>query len=198
MKKVMFILLGFILGIAGTSYAAYKLKAEQVLFDKTNTNLNSENVQDSIDEIADKLKYGDAEESDIVSGKTALVNGKKILGTFRLPSNIDDFELLQGGSNYGGITNNQPVNMKAVSDFAEGIYVAGVTLNDSTYYPEPLITIDLSEGTYSKIGEIKGPYSGLTSTIHLYKLQNVKKNDVFNLISDSTGMAFANIVVTKK
>ena len=40
MKKVMFILLGFILGIVGTSYAAYKLKAEQVSFDKTNTNLN--------------------------------------------------------------------------------------------------------------------------------------------------------------
>ena len=77
MKKVMFILLGFILGIVGTSYAAYKLMASQVSFDKTNTNLNSENVQDSIDEIADLIKYGDAEESDIASGKTALVKGKK-------------------------------------------------------------------------------------------------------------------------
>ena len=58
MKKVMFILLGFILGIIGTSYAAYKLMASQVSFDKTNTNLNSENVQDSIDELATDLKNG--------------------------------------------------------------------------------------------------------------------------------------------
>ena len=34
-----------------------------------------------------KLKYGDAEESDIASGKTALVNGKKITGSFDSFSN---------------------------------------------------------------------------------------------------------------
>ena len=55
MKKLMCILLGFILGIVGTSYAAYKLKAEQVSFDKTNTNLNSENVQTVIDELATNI-----------------------------------------------------------------------------------------------------------------------------------------------
>ena len=80
MKKVMFIFMGIVIGIVGTSYAAYKLKAEQVSFDKTNTNLNSENVQDSIDEVTALIKYGDAEESDIASGKTALVKGKKITG----------------------------------------------------------------------------------------------------------------------
>ena len=56
MKKVMFIFMGIVIGIVGTSYAAYKLKAEQVSFDKTNTNLNSENVQTVIDEIADLMK----------------------------------------------------------------------------------------------------------------------------------------------
>ena len=44
MKKAMLILIGIIIGIVGTSYATYKLKAVQVSFDKTNTNLNSENV----------------------------------------------------------------------------------------------------------------------------------------------------------
>ena len=53
MKKVMFILLGIILGIVGTSYAAYKLMASQVSFDKTNTSLNSDDVQGAIDELAD-------------------------------------------------------------------------------------------------------------------------------------------------
>ena len=55
MKKVMFILLGFILGIVGTSYAAYKLKAEQVSFDN-NKLLEGNNVQDTIDEISYLIK----------------------------------------------------------------------------------------------------------------------------------------------
>ena len=63
--------------------------ASQVSFDKTNTNLNSENVQDSIDEIADILSYGDAEAGDIASGKTALVKGKKIIGNATLTKKED-------------------------------------------------------------------------------------------------------------
>ena len=94
MKKVMFILLGFILGIVGTSYAAYKLTASQVSFDKTNTNLNSENVQTVIDELAtDILSYGDAEAGDIASGKTALVKGKKVTGNFDLSKKIPSIEI---------------------------------------------------------------------------------------------------------
>ena len=81
MKKYLIFVMGIVIGIVGTSYAAYKLTAKEVSFDKTNTNLSSENVQDSIDEIVDLMKYGDAEESDIASGKTALVKGKKITGT---------------------------------------------------------------------------------------------------------------------
>ena len=55
MKKVMFILLGIILGIVGTSYAAYKLKAEQVSFDN-NKLLEGNNVQEAIDEISYLIK----------------------------------------------------------------------------------------------------------------------------------------------
>ena len=58
MKKYLIFIMGIVIGIVGTSYATYKLKAEQVSFDKTNTNLSSENVQDSIDEIALDLKNG--------------------------------------------------------------------------------------------------------------------------------------------
>ena len=56
MKKVMFILLGFILGIIGTSYVAYKLMASQVSFDKSKTDLNSNDVQGAIDELANMFE----------------------------------------------------------------------------------------------------------------------------------------------
>ena len=55
MKKYLIFVMGIVIGIVGTSYAAYKLKAEQVSFDKTNTNLNSENVQTVIDELATNI-----------------------------------------------------------------------------------------------------------------------------------------------
>ena len=84
MKKYLIFIMGFILGIVGTSYAAYKLTAKEVSFDKSKTDLNGENVQDSIDEITDLIKYGDAEAGDIASGKTALVKGKKITGNSSL------------------------------------------------------------------------------------------------------------------
>ena len=78
-----------IICITGTGYAAYKLQAVQVGFDKSKTDLNGDNVQDSIDEIVDLIKYGDAEAGDIASGKTALVNGKKITGTLSNSSSMD-------------------------------------------------------------------------------------------------------------
>ena len=56
-----------IICITGTSYAAYKLTTKEVSFDKTNTNLNSDDVQDSIDEIVDLIKYEDAPKSDILN-----------------------------------------------------------------------------------------------------------------------------------
>ena len=79
-KNILLVFVTALICITGTGYAAYKLQAVQVGFDKSKTDLNGENVQDSIDEIVDLIKYGDATEGDIASGKTALVNGKKITG----------------------------------------------------------------------------------------------------------------------
>ena len=58
MKKqiIIAVIITAIICITGTSYATYKLKAEQVSFDKTNTNLNSDNVQDILDELVTDIK----------------------------------------------------------------------------------------------------------------------------------------------
>ena len=93
MKKYLIFIMGIVIGIIGTSYAAYKLTAKEVSFDKSKTDLNSENVQDSIDEVTALIKYGNAEESDIASGKTALVKGKKVTGNFDLSKKIPSIEV---------------------------------------------------------------------------------------------------------
>ena len=90
-KNILLVFVTALICITGTGYAAYKLQAVQVGFDKSKTDLNGENVQDSIDEIVDLIKYGDAEAGDIASGKTALVNGNKIIGT----ANKTDYLLLR-------------------------------------------------------------------------------------------------------
>ena len=53
MKKYLIFIGGLILGIVGSCYATYKLTASQVSFDKINTNLNSNDVQGAIDELAE-------------------------------------------------------------------------------------------------------------------------------------------------
>ena len=52
-KNLLLIFVTALICITGTSYAAYKLTASQVSFDKTNTELNSNDVQGAIDELAD-------------------------------------------------------------------------------------------------------------------------------------------------
>ena len=88
-KNILLVFVTALICITGTSYAAYKLTAKEVSFDKSKTDLNSDNVQDSIDEVTALIKYGDAEAGDIAGGKTALVNGKKITGTLSNSSSMD-------------------------------------------------------------------------------------------------------------
>ena len=85
MKKSIKYILSFIIsGILFTSagaYAASVILSKDVSFDNSKNDLESTNVQDAIDEIYEKEKYGTATASNILNGKSALVNGKKISGT---------------------------------------------------------------------------------------------------------------------
>ena len=53
--------------------------AEGVLYKKGNSNVS---LKDELDSLNEYVSYGNATAGDIVSGKTALVNGKKITGTY--------------------------------------------------------------------------------------------------------------------
>ncbi len=54
---------------------------------EVNYNKNSQiNVQNSINDLYNKVAYGDAASNEIASGKTALVGGKQVVGTYTCPS----------------------------------------------------------------------------------------------------------------
>lgn len=79
---------GFIIGIIITSsvsvIAATLYLSNQVSYTPTDTTWNVDNVKDALDELHDAtelINQGDATESDIMVGKTAIVNGKLITGT---------------------------------------------------------------------------------------------------------------------
>lgn len=65
-------------------YAATIIGANEVAVSSTHT--DKTNVKDSLDELYNMSEYGTATASDILTGKTALVNGKQIIGTYSQPS----------------------------------------------------------------------------------------------------------------
>ncbi len=76
------LLLCMILGILRINATSSNPPSSEV-----NYNKNSQtNVQGSINDLYNKVAYGDAMSSDILSGKTALVGGKKVVGTYKCPT----------------------------------------------------------------------------------------------------------------
>ena len=79
----------FILGLllsSGISIYAYKLYANQVGYEPNNHNWNVSDVKEALDNLYDDATYGNATSSDIVSGKTALVNGSQVTGSLTIPN----------------------------------------------------------------------------------------------------------------
>lgn len=69
--------------LISSTYAAnsYVCNASEITYDNASTTLNSNNINDAIDELADKANYGNVSASDVLSGKTALSKGIKINGS---------------------------------------------------------------------------------------------------------------------
>ena len=83
MKNNFKVVIAFILGIlvSGVSvYATTIINSNEVRYDNSN-GMESTDVQNAIEEIYSKTTYGDATAEDILSGKTALVNGIQVIGT---------------------------------------------------------------------------------------------------------------------
>ncbi len=76
------LLLCMIVGILRINAASTNPPSSEV-----NYNKNSQtNVQGSINDLYNKVAYGDAKASEILSGKKALVGGKQVVGTYTCPS----------------------------------------------------------------------------------------------------------------
>ena len=127
MKKYLIFVMGFILGIAGTSYAAYKLKAEQVSFDKTNSSLNSENVQDSIDELATDLKNGKQSLAQAITNK-----GIETSATDSLENMANNIDKITSGMSVVAIGSN--ITSYNLDNISDKISVDLSTLTANNFY----------------------------------------------------------------
>ena len=79
------LLLCMILGILRINATSSNPPSSEV-----NYNKNSQtNVQNAINDLYNKVAYGDAKASDILSGKKALVGGKEIVGTYTCPTLVE-------------------------------------------------------------------------------------------------------------
>ena len=75
-------LLCMIIGVIGTNAASITPPSNQVSYNKN----GQTTVQSAVNDLYTKLSYGDAVSNEIVSGKTALVGGKQVVGTYTCPS----------------------------------------------------------------------------------------------------------------
>lgn len=75
-------LLCTIVGVLGTNAASITPQSNNVSYTKN----GQTTVQSAVNDLYTKLAYGDAKANEIVSGKTALVGGKQVTGTYTCPS----------------------------------------------------------------------------------------------------------------
>ena len=122
-----FIIGSVLFGSIGSIYA-YRLLAEQVEYNPEENSWNVSNVDNALDNLYDISTYGDASENDILSGKTALVNGQPITGTLTIP-------------NYTDLTGNETINPGESTTSITGFY------NISNFYTtcttcQPMVYVD--------------------------------------------------------
>ena len=104
----MFIFGAFVFGGFG-SILAYKLGANQVAYSPSDSTWNVSKVDTALDDLYDLATYGNAQASDILERKTALVNGNYITGNLTIP-------------NYTAKTGTQSVNPESSYSFTDGYY----------------------------------------------------------------------------
>ena len=139
-------LFGLLTGIllSGTVVYAYVFRAQDINYDNTTSNLSANNVQDAINILNDRTSIGNATASDIVSGKTALVQGEEITGTLVPKShvilsnvtlkynsdNVSTYNSGYTGYSYAGVTYLYPVYTNAPCGSNCGASVSA-TINSS-------------------------------------------------------------------
>ena len=72
---------GLIIGSITTAAAYYTFTGTNVYYNNSNSGGSSSSVSGALDDLYSKISYGNATTSQIVSGRTALINGKKVTGS---------------------------------------------------------------------------------------------------------------------
>lgn len=139
--------------------AAIMIAAKEVSLSTPKT--SKTNVQDSLDELYDLVTYGNVSASQMLSGTTALSNGKKITGTISS----------KGATTFTPSTSNQTI--------AAGQYLSGAQTikGDSN-----LVAGNIKSGV-SLFG-VKGTYTGSGSKILIGGYTSSRRNSSLNVSKD--------------
>ena len=174
-SKIFLIVILCIISCSIGVYAATTYKASDVVYNASDG--TSMNVNDALNDIYQIKTLGDATESDIISGKKAVVQGKLITGTLNKFNNV--LETISNSSTYATSVTG---NLVVPNNITEGILIATFVGVNATFSNS---SIKLSNGgTATQI--FKGSRDSNGTNEIVYKIDCTPNEKITHTFSHST------------
>lgn len=177
-NKIKYIMFGIIIGVVLSGTISYGA----TVIDSKNVKYNSSDVNTSITDLFSKSKYGNADKSQILNGKTALVNGSQVTGT--MPNNKAETKTILPGDTYtipvgyhsgSGTVKTPKLDFTSFTQRSEECDYE-YKFTDSHKYA--IFVSFASNGSFSNLGigqamDERVIY-GINGSVHIYKAENIQ------------------------